>query len=227
MAPFRSFVRRGNPRLFGPNNITESPVFTGLGGFKPAPFRAKGRSRITPVSGSFLARRAGYCRLEPPFGSCCLPAAAHLRYYYSGGRNGMHNVEGSSPGLCPGELDLSNTWVSQKTLSFSKPPRRESSFAAFLTVLDGKHAPGGGREGTLQGSVTPCSARFCTVPSEEAGYRPWEARFLSNQSRCQPALSAPSRCFLWARALQALVPHGDVPWPSRAKGLRTRKRWVL
>ena len=65
----------------------------------------------------------------------------------------MHNVEAGNPRLCLGYLDLSNTVKSRKTLSFLKPPREKSSFAAFPTVLDGIRLPGKGQRGTLQGSV--------------------------------------------------------------------------
>ena len=72
----------------------------------------------------------------------------------------MHNVETGFPGLCPGKLDLSNTPITRKTLSLVKPPREESSFAAFLVVLDGIKAPGPGNGGTLQGSSSHRSALF-------------------------------------------------------------------
>ena len=69
--------------------------------------------------------------------------------YYSCGPNWVHNVRACFPALWAGKLDLSNTSFSEKTLSFSKPPHHESSFAAFPTVLDGKAAPGPGKGGTL------------------------------------------------------------------------------
>ena len=95
-----------------------------------------------------------------------------MSLFYSGGLFGVHNVEAQNPGLCPGYLDLSNTLEPRKTLSFSKPPHEKSSYAAFQSVPDGNYAPGKGTGGTLQGSVPPSSARFCTVPSEEALIRP-------------------------------------------------------
>ena len=63
-------------------------------------------------------------------------------------------------GLCPRKLDLSNTPDTAGSLSFPKPPHRRSSFAAFLTLLDGIEAPGKGNRGTLQGSVPQCSSLF-------------------------------------------------------------------
>ena len=84
----------------------------------------------------------------------------------------MHNVRPGLPRLCLGKLDLSNTPVPRKTLSFAKPPRQESSFAASRTVLDGIEAPGKGNGGTLQGPSLHRSALFLTVPSKEAYYRP-------------------------------------------------------
>ena len=48
------FVRRGKPRLFVSYIITESPVFTGLLAAGAGSFPIARRSRITPVSGSFL-----------------------------------------------------------------------------------------------------------------------------------------------------------------------------
>ena len=152
-APFRSIVRRGKPRPFELILLLESPVFTGLAGFKPAPFLYPGRSRITPVSGSFLVKGAGYCRQEPPLATIACRQRHIYVLYYSCGRNRMHNVEAGNPGLWPGYLDLSNTPLSKKTLSSSKPPHPESSFAAFFTVLDRKPCPGLRYRGTLQGSV--------------------------------------------------------------------------
>ena len=95
-----------------------------------------------------------------------------MYYYYSGGPNRVHNVQGLPPVLCPGKLDLSNTRLSRKTLSFLKPPHEKSSFAAFLRLLDGIEAPGKGKRGTLQGSVIHCSVRFRTVPSKGPVHRP-------------------------------------------------------
>ena len=102
----------------------------------------------------------------------------------------MHNVEGCFPWLCQGKLGLSNTCFSEKTLSFPKPPRNKSSFAAPQALLDRKAAPGRGRRGTLQGSVLYCSARFRTVPSIEAYSRPWRPG--SYPTRRKPACWLPS-----------------------------------
>ena len=153
-----------------------------------------GYSRLEPAS-FYSSERAGLLSFPAPFRSPCrlLPAGASLwllpagsgtltSLFYSCGQKAVHNVEAGSSRLCLEELDLSNTCFSEKTLSFSKPPRRESSFAAFLSVLDGNYAPGRGNGGTLQGSVVPGSARFRTVPSEEARRALLEARFLSNRA---------------------------------------------
>ena len=86
--------------------------------------------------------------------------------YYSRGPDGMHNVAACFPGLCPGKLDLSNDCFPEKTVSSSKPPHKESSFAAFLTVLDGIEAPGKGRREPFRVPVRPCSTLFRTVPSK-------------------------------------------------------------
>lgn len=49
----------------------------------------------------------------------------------------MHNVVAWNPRLCLGYLELSNTSILAGQLSFPKPPREESSFAAFCYVTDG------------------------------------------------------------------------------------------
>ena len=84
----------------------------------------------------------------------------------------MHNVEACFLGLCPRKLDLSNTSISKKTLSFAKPPHTESSFAAFLHVLDRIKAPGKGEEEPFRVPSTTRSARFRPFPSKEALNRP-------------------------------------------------------
>ena len=118
----------------------------------------------------------GNCRIVGLFG-CCLPAAAHSRAVsYSCGLFLMHNVVASSSGLWPEYLDLSNTLLSEKTLSSSKPPHRFHSLVTFQTVLDG----------------TPLLARvekepfrvpldvFRTVPDTVRNRFPPLVRFLSN-----------------------------------------------
>ena len=139
---------------------------------------------------SFPALSARKSRLLPPGASLwLLPAGSgtFMFTYYSCGLVRVHNVEACFPCLWQGKLDLSNTLETVGSLSFPKPPREESSFAAFCSVLDGNTAPGKGRGGTLQGSVCPCSARCRTGPSKEACRALLEARFLSNRSRFQPA----------------------------------------
>ena len=66
-------------------------------------------------------------------------------------------MRASFPRLCLGKLDLSNSSLSRKTLSIAKPPRGESSFAAFRMVLDEKEAPG-------KGIRNPSGFRPITVP---------------------------------------------------------------
>ena len=122
MAPFRSFVRRGKPRLLRTVLITESPVVTGLSWVQAGSFPYYRRSRITPFSGSFRLLGAGYCRLGASFLALPAGSGTFMLYYYSGGLFRVHNVEALSPWLCQGELGLSNTPGSEKTLSLSKPP---------------------------------------------------------------------------------------------------------
>ena len=144
--------------------ITESPVLpgwrlqepalslllerAGLLSF-PASFRTK--SRLLPLGAALLALPAG--------------SGTFMSAFYSCGLFPVHNVEPCFPGLWPGYLDLSNTLVSRKTLSSSKPPEQESSFAAFPHVLDGIPSPGRGNRRNPSGFRYTCSARFRTVPS--------------------------------------------------------------
>ena len=95
-----------------------------------------------------------------------------MYYYYSGGPNRVHNVRAGFPRLCLGKLGLSNTSQSRKTLSSSKPPQQESSFAAFRTVLDGIEAPGKGSKEPFRVPSPTLPARFRTVPSERPVSRP-------------------------------------------------------
>ena len=103
----------------------------------------------------------------------------------------MHNVRPGSCRLWRQELDLSNTSVSKKTLSSSKPPHDRSSFAAFRHVLDGVEAPGKGNEEPFRVPFTTRSALFRAVPSKEACTGPNEARFLSNPAVKQGLLPCP------------------------------------
>ena len=156
----------------------------------------------------------------PPFW-LCLPAAAHsCLHYYSGGPFGVHNVRPGFPWLCQGKLELSNTLVSRKTLSSSKPPRKESSFAAFLSVPDGIPSPGLRSRGTFQGSVLMVprgsgQSRQKGLPTGPRGPVPIQPR--AGRSRL-------FRCFLWARRPWRPGPAScDASWPSRAKRLRIEK----
>ena len=96
----------------------------------------------------------------------------------------MHNVRPGFPGFQPGKLDLSNTPLSKKTLSFLKPPHPRSSFAAFCTVLDGIEAPGKGNEEPFRVPSVPCSARFHTFPSEEARRAYWRPGSYLTRAGC-------------------------------------------
>ena len=159
-APFENF------------NYYRKPCIYRASLLKPAPFLNRRKEPDYSLSGSFLLQRAGYCRLGASFGSLPAGSGTFMSAFYSCGQNGMHNVEAFSLGLCPRELDLSNDCFSRKTLSSAKPPHATKQLCCFPAVLDGTKAPGKGKEGTLQGSVSPCSARFRAVPSMEACYRP-------------------------------------------------------
>ena len=69
-------------------------------------------------------------------------------------------MEAGFTGLCPVKLDLSNTPIPGKTLSFSKPPHLRSSFAAFQSILDGNTAPGKGKGRNPSGFCHRCSTLF-------------------------------------------------------------------
>ena len=154
LASLPLFVRRGKPRLFGLLLLLKALYLPGYC-FKQGLYYL-----ITERAGLLLQRRltAPYYLLLPrrePLLALPAGSGTFMSTYYSCGLNGVHNVEACFPRLCRGKLDLSNGCFPEKTLSLSKPPRAESSFAAFLTVLDGKEAPGKVTGGTLQGSVLP------------------------------------------------------------------------
>ena len=91
---------------------------------------------------------------------------------YSCGRNGVHNVEAGFSRLCLEKLDLSNTLVCRKTLSFPKPPHRMKQLCCFPHVLEGNGFPGKGKVRNLLGFRPFSSALFRTVPSIRPLSRP-------------------------------------------------------
>ena len=152
MAPVLLFVRRGNPRPFEIKLLLKALYLPGCAGFKPAlsptteraglllfPALSVSKSRLLPSRASFWLLPAG--------------SGTFTSRNYSCGLFGMHNVEACNSRALPGYLGLSNTLKSRKTLRSPKPPHRQSSFAAFQHVLDGKAASYLSNKGTLQGSV--------------------------------------------------------------------------
>ena len=126
-----------------------------------------------------------------------LPAGSgtFMSPFYSRGLNRVHNVRPCSPGLWPGKLDLSNTPVSRKTLSFSKPPQRRKQLRCFLSVLDGTPCPGLRCRGTLQGSVSKVPRGPAPFRQKRPYYRPWRPGSYPTRAgvnRLFPVLSAQS-----------------------------------
>ena len=147
--------------------------------------------------------------------------------FYSRGQNGVHNVETCSPWLCQGKLDLSNTWDSRKTLSFSKPPHEKSSFAAFRTVPDEVGLPGKGKERNPSGFLPSRSARFRTFLQEGLNTGPNGPVPIQHE----PAVAGSFRLFqlysLGQEALEACSSPNDASWASRPRRLSCHICWVL